>query len=164
MYAVFIFTAKLPRRRIKVGAALLTILCCGTLVLNFGPSLSLEVSATAAPTAPSPKGVNSAEKRLEYLNAWGWQVEETQLSSEELLIPEEMDESYNDYLALQLEQGFDLSGYCGKRVKRYTYAITNYPSGETGVQVNLLIYRGKVIGGEVLSPTLDGFLHGLAMP
>ena len=81
-----------------------------------------------------------------------------------MLIPKEMDESYNEYLALQSGQGFDLEKYTGKRAKRYTYEITNYPTGEAGVQVNLLIYKNTVIAGEVLSPQLDGFLHGLAMP
>ena len=85
-------------------------------------------------------------------------------ATEELLIPKEMDASYDDYLALQSGQGFDLSKYAGKRVKRYTYEITNYPTGETGILANLLIYKNTVIGGEVLSPQLDGFLHGLAMP
>lgn len=55
-------------------------------------------------------------------------------------------------------------GIGGKRVKRYTYEITNYPTGEAGVQVALLVYRSTVIGGEVLSPTTGGFLHGLAKP
>ena len=54
--------------------------------------------------------------------------------------------------------------YAGKRVKRYTYEILNYPTGEAEVQVNLLIRKNTVVGGEVLSPQLDGFLHGLSMP
>ena len=89
---------------------------------------------------------------------------EEPLATEELLIPEVMDESYDNYLSLQTGQGFDLEKYAGKRVKRYTYEITNYPTGETGVQANLMIYRNTVVGGEVLSPQMDGFLHGLARP
>ena len=85
-------------------------------------------------------------------------------NAHELLIPEEMDDSYQDYLALQSQQGFDLEKYAGKRVKRYTYEVLNYPTGETGVQANLLIRKNTVVGGEVLSPQLDGFLHGLAQP
>ena len=49
-------------------------------------------------------------------------------------------------------------------MKRYTYEVLNYPTGEKGVQANLLIRKNTVVGGEVLSPQLDGFLHGLAMP
>jgi len=83
---------------------------------------------------------------------------------EELLIPEEFDETYNDYLKLQADQGFDLTKYRGKRVKRYAYEIKNYPTGETGVQAGLLLYRNTVIGGEILSAQLNGFIHGLALP
>ena len=108
--------------------------------------------------------MKSNEDRVAYLQSYGWEVSAEPLATEELLIPKEMDASYDDYLALQSGQGFDLSKYAGKRVKRYTYEITNYPTGETGILANLLIYKNTVIGGEVLSPQLDGFLHGLAMP
>ena len=52
-----------------------------------------------------------------------------------------MDDSYQEYLALQADQGFDLEKYAGKRVKRYTYEVLNYPTGESGVQVNLLLCK-----------------------
>ena len=113
---------------------------------------------------PSGQGVKSNQDRIDYLAAYGWEVSQDPIATQELLIPEEMDDSYQEYLALQADQGFDLEKYAGKRVKRYTYEVLNYPSGETGVQVNLLICKNTVIGGEVLSPRLDGFLHGLAMP
>ena len=157
---VFIITAKLPRRKLAFSVALAALACCCVLALNLG-SAAREVGA---PSAPNPKGVRSNQDRVDYLSAYGWQVAEDPLSTQELVIPEEMDDSYAQYLALQQEQGFDLTRYQGKRAKRYTYEITNYPTGETGVQANLLIYKNTVIGGEVLSPQLDGFLHGLAMP
>ena len=118
----------------------------------------------SASSLPSPKGVRSNQDRVDYLSAYGWQVSSDPIATQELLIPEEMDESYDEYLALQTDQGFDLKKYAGKRVKRYTYEVLNYPSGETGVQANLLICKNTVVGGEILSPRLDGFLHGLAMP
>ena len=37
----------------------------------------------------------------------------------------------------------------------------SYPTGESGVQANLMLYRTTVVGGEVLSPRMDGFVHGL---
>jgi hypothetical protein len=101
---------------------------------------------------------------VEYLTAWGWEVSEEPTATEELVIPKEMDDSYGEYLQLQSGQGFDLTKYAGKRVKRYTYEVYNYPSGEQGIQANLLICRGKVVGGEILSPRLDGFIHGLSRP
>lgn len=158
---MLIVTAKMPKRKLALGVAAAALVCCCALALNLGQSLTREVSAS---TLPSPKGVKSNQDRVDYLSAYGWQVAEEPLASQELLIPERMDESYDQYLSLQGEQGFDLGKYAGKRVKRYTYEITNYPTGETGVQANLLICRNTVVGGEVLSPQLDGFLHGLAMP
>jgi len=158
---LLIVTAKMPRRRLALGVAAAALLCCCAVALNLGQGLSREVSASAA---PSPKGVKTNEDRVEYLSAYGWQVSQEPIATQELLIPEEMDASYDEYLALQAQQGFDLKKYAGKRVKRYTYEVLNYPTGETGVQVNLLICKNTVVGGEVLSPQLDGFLHGLAMP
>ena len=158
---MLIVTAKVPRRRLALGVAAAALLCCCAVALNLGQAVVRETSASAM---PDPKGVKSNQDRIDYLSAYGWQVSQEPLATQELLIPEEMDESYDEYLALQAEQGFDLNKYAGKRVKRYTYEITNYPSGESGVQVNLLVCKNTVVGGEVLSPRLDGFLHGLSMP
>ena len=108
--------------------------------------------------------LTSNAERVAYLQELGWEVAEEPLATQEMVIPQEFDDSYTQYIDLQRQQGFDLERYAGKRAKRYTYEILNYPSGETGVQANLLLYKTTVIGGEVLSPRLDGFLHGLAMP
>lgn len=159
---MLIVTAKIPRRKLALWALAAAALCCCALLVNVD---ALRVSRGVEATAVvSPKGVKTNEDRLEYLAGYGWQVNETPLATQELVIPGEFDESYTEYLTLQAEQGFDLEKYTGKRVKRYTYEITNYPTGESGVQVNLLIHRNTVVGGEVLSAELDGFLHGLSMP
>ena len=158
---MLIVTAKMPKRKLTLGVAAAALLCCCAIALNFGHALSREVSGSAL---PSPRGVKSNQDRIDYLSAYGWQVGGEPLSTQELLIPKEMDGSYHEYLALQAEQGFDLEKYAGKRVKRYTYEVLNYPTGEAGGQANLLICKNTVVGGEVLSPQLDGFLHGLAMP
>ena len=158
---MLIVTAKLPRRALALGGLLAAIaLCAGTVLPAFSPALPAGVEKTA----PSPAKVRSNEDRVAYLAEYGWDVSPEPVSTEELLIPDEMGDTYQEYLRLQQQQGFDLTQYAGKRVKRYTYEIYNYPSGEAGVQANLLVYRKTVIGGEVLSPRLDGFLHGLAMP
>lgn len=158
---MLIVTAKMPKRKLSLGVAAAALLCCCAIALNFGQAIGREASASAL---PSPKGVKSNQDRVDYLSAYGWEVSQEPVATQELLIPEEMDDSYTEYLTFQNSQGFDLQKYAGKRVKRYTYEIFNYPTGETGVQANLLICKNTVVGGEVLSPRLDGFLHGLAMP
>ena len=158
---MFIITAKVPRPHPAFGVAIAALLCCAALVLTLTPPSA----QTAAPSVlPDPKGIRTATDRVEYLAAYGWEVAEPPVSTQELLIPEIFDESYQQYLQLQQNQGFDLEACAGKRVHRYTYEILNYPTGETGVLVNLLICKKTVVGGEVLSPRLDGFLHGLNGP
>lgn len=159
---MLIITAKIPRRRIALWTLAAAALCCCALLVNAGAALGPRNVVTSA--AVNPKGIKTNEDRLEFLTEYGWLVKEQALAVEELLIPKDFDASYDDYLSLQAEQGFDLTKYAGKRVKRYTYEITNHPSGESGVQVNLLIYKNTVVGGEVLSAQPDGFLHGLTAP
>ena len=159
---MFICPAKLRRGRLAAGAAALLLALCGVAVLVGGLSPG-EVDAVS-PAPASPKGIKTNEDRVAYLESYGWQVSPEAVSVEELLIPEEFDETYDQYLALQAQQGFDLTQYKGKRVKRYTYQVTNYPSGESGVEAGLLIYKNTVVAGEVLSTKLGGFIQGLAMP
>ena len=155
---MIIFTARIPKRRLLAGAS--AALCCVFAVLAF----ALTLGGRAVAASAEVKNVRDNDDRLAYLNGLGWQTSSQPIATEELLIPEEFDESYTGYLQLQADQGFDLTQYKGRRVKRYTYEVLNYPTGEAGVQANLLICKNTVVGGEVLSPQLDGFLHGLAMP
>lgn len=156
---MFIYTARLPKKRLIAGGV--TLLCCCVVVVT---ALLISAGGKAVSASAEVKGVRDNDDRISYLNELGWSVSPEPIATEELLVPKEFDDSYADYLALQEGQGFDLTKYCGKRIKRYTYEITNYPTGETGVQVSLLVYKNTVIGGEVLSPTADGLIHGLAMP
>ncbi|MBQ1351442.1 MAG: DUF4830 domain-containing protein, partial [Oscillospiraceae bacterium] len=102
--------------------------------------------------------------RLEYLMQYGWKLAETPLAAETILVPENVETSCASYCALQAAQGFHLGPYAGKEIERYTYEVLNYPTGETGVQANLLIFEGTVIGGDVCTAALDGWMHGLEMP
>lgn len=157
---MFIITAKVPRRKLAFGVAAAALLCCAALVIGLVPPAARQTAAAG----PQSNKIKTNEDRVAYLQSYGWQVATEPTASEELQIPAQFDDSYAEYLALQSGQGFDLERYAGNRVKRYSYEIYNYPTGERGVIANLLLYKNTVIGGEVLSPQLDGFLHGLAMP
>ena len=157
---MFIITARIRRGRVAAVAAA-AVLVCGVLLTAAGLYGGRSAAASAA---VSPRGIRTNQDRVAYLESYGWTVSAEPVAVEELIIPEEFDDTYGQYLALQESQGFDLTDYRGKRVKRYTYEVTNYPTGEAGVQAGLLLYRNTVIGGDVLSPQLGGFIHGLAMP
>ena len=96
--------------------------------------------------------------------ALGWEVGEEPEEIREVVIPQEFDETYQQYNQLQEEQGFDLERYRGQRAKVYTYQILNYPDRPEGIVAHLLIWDWKVIGGDVCSVELDGFMQGLEQP
>ncbi len=97
-----------------------------------------------------------------FISSYGWSVNEEPDEVREVIIPAEFDDVYTNYNSIQLEQGFDLSSLKGQRVKRWTYTITNYPGYETEdcIKINILVYNGCVVGGDVCSIKLDGFMHG----
>lgn len=149
---MFIWTAKIHKR--KLAALLAAIVVAGAGLVLAVNAVSRPASATAE---PNPKGVKSPEDRVAYLESWGWQVSPNETLVEELAMPEEFGEEYTQYLELQAGQGFDLTKYAGKRIKRYTYEVLNHPSGEQ-VTAHLLICKNTVVGGELMG---TDFLCGL---
>ena len=68
-------------------------------------------------------------------------------------IPLRWDGVYETYNAIQREGGFDLRPYRGRKVTRYTYPLAGLDA-----RGNVLVYRGVVIGGDICSNALDGFM------
>lgn len=110
------------------------------------------------------ENVDTNEARIAFLGQFGWQVDPAPTESERVAIPREFDKVFAAYNEMQRMQGLDLSGYSGKTVERYTYTVTNYEGFEGTVLANLLIYHGRVIGGDVCSADASGFVHGLKKP
>lgn len=152
---MFIWTARVNVKKIVLAAAVAVAVCASAAAVLLG------ARQAQAAAAVSPKGIKTADDRVAYLQEWGWQVSPQAVLTEELVLPEEFGEEYTKYLELQKEMGFDLTDCAGKRIKRYTYEVLNYPGGETGVTAHLLLRRNTVIGGEIVG---KDFLHGLAMP
>ena len=155
---MIIITAHIPKKKLLAGG--ITALCCCAAV---AAALILTLGARAVTASAEVKHIRTNDDRLAYLSGLGWEVSLQPIATEELLIPQQFDESYNDYLKLQEDQGFDLARYCGKRIKRYTYQLTNYPARDEPMQIALLIYKNRVIGGQIQSAS-GSVLHGLTLP
>lgn len=142
---MFVVTAKVPRKKLLAGAV--TLLCC---CLAVGAALLTRLAQPAAAALAEVDGLREEDGRVAYLAQLGWEVEGSPVV-DELLIPRVFDESYDDYLALQTVQGFDLSRWSGKTIKRYTYTLTNWPEAGVEMQAALLVRRGVLIGGHLQS-------------
>lgn len=104
----------------------------------------------------------TAEDGAAWLREQGWEVEPEPTGQMEVLVPAQFDQLYESYNDIQKAQGFDISRYKGERVMKYTYLVKNYPQEPEGVAANLLVYQGKLIGADLCSLRLGGFLRGAA--
>ncbi|MBQ4613286.1 MAG: DUF4830 domain-containing protein [Clostridia bacterium] len=147
---MFVLSMKTTRTRMFTVFALVAMLLVTVFSLSGRPTST----ATAAPVAADDAA------RQQYLADLGYEVLPNKSEVREILIPTESDEAFAEYNRLQLEAGHDLTEYSGKRVKCWTYTVTNYPTEDT-VQAHLYIYMDKIIGGDIASTAQDGFCHGL---
>ncbi len=104
--------------------------------------------------------VDSAADGAEFLAQFGWEVDPTPEEQTTVTVPAQFDKIFAAYNELQRGQGLDLSTYSGRTVQRYTYRIKNYEGYEGTVFANLLVFRGRVIGGDICSAESSDFLHG----
>ena len=104
--------------------------------------------------------VKSAEDAAAFLEQFGWQVDAASVKTVEVKMPDRFDKIFTGYNELQKRQGLDLSKYTGKSVTRYTFTVTNYKDSEGTVLANVLVYRNRVIGGDLCSTDLTGFVSG----
>lgn len=101
--------------------------------------------------------VDSSLKAAEYVTRLGWSVDEKPIDTATITLPPEFDDVYGQYNEIQKEAGFNLTEYMGKTVMRYTFAVKNFEGAE-GVRANVLVYNGEIIGGDIMTVALDGFM------
>lgn len=147
-------------RSLKVKLILIfLLLLTATLVFirKFGNIDSTATSKICGKYSISAKDNN---ERINFLNQFDLKVSPEPIEETEINIPSQFNKVYEKYNAIQKGNGLDLEKYKGKTCTKYTYKILNY-NGEKGeVRANLLILDGRVIGGDICSLDLDGFMHG----
>lgn len=151
---MFVYSFKATRRQIFS-----MILCVIMLIAVVVVAILWPVGGASA-AAWKPAAGGSEDERVAFLTRLGYEVEASQASVREVLIPDSFDEVFGKYNQIQKDAGMDLTPYQGKRVKCWTYRILNVPDqGE--VVANLYVYKEKIVGGDISSAALDGFMHGL---
>ena len=149
---------------IRFFAVVCVALAALVTLIAFVPELQPAVAASAQPEGEveniNYEKIRSNEDRVAFLAQFGWEVEETPAEETTVTIPREFDKIFAAYNELQRKQGLDLSLYSGKTVERYTYTVKNYEGYDGTVLANLLISRGRVIGGDICSADPTGFVQG----
>lgn len=150
---MFVFSMKTSKKQ------LLSMLLCVVMLIAILIVIVAWPEGGAAQTF-QPVAAKDDTERIAFLRNMGYEVTPQYVEVKEVLIPDEFDDVFAGYNDLQLSAGMDLEPYHGKRVKCWTYEILNYPGEET-VLAHLYVYKDKVVGGDIASTALDGFMHGL---
>lgn len=92
------------------------------------------------------------------LSSLGYEFSEN-YTKKTITLPNEFDMVYNNYNEIQKEAGYNLLPYRGKKCTMYTYEIYNHPFGKCNA--NIIVYKGEIIGGDISSVNLNGFMTPL---
>ena len=150
---MFVLTLKWNKKiAIMVVVAIAVLLCAIIISIANGDGQSN--------MAVSQK-VKTNEDRLKFLESLGWELDAAPIGEKTVIIPKEFSDVYETYNQLQLDQGYDLSEYRGLEAIIYTYNVTNYTGYDGNVVADLYVMNYEVIGGDIHSLAIDGFMHGL---
>lgn len=151
---------------VRAGTLKFVCVICVALVamitlIAFVPGANNAVVDTGATTqSVKYEKVKDAAAVAAFLAQFGWQVKAEPVEVKEVVIPSEFDRIFTNYNEIQKQQGLDLSRYKRKTATRYTMEITNYGDYEGKVYANVIVYHNRVIGGDIFSADVSGFMHG----
>ena len=150
---MMIMTAKVDFKKILlVLVAIALLILSAILLLGSGDT---ETAAAA---------VSSNDARVQFLKNFGWDVTTSPVESGQVKIPEQSSQVFDRYNALQKSQGYDLTQYAGQKVMRYVYKINNFPGATEPVYATVLVYKNRIIGGDVTDTAARGQIRGFKMP
>ena len=140
------------------------VACAALLALLIGiiPSTGSFVQSSVAVINPQYnfEGVTNAEKGAEFAKQFNINVKLPQSDAAEFRIPSNFDAVMEKYNDIQRQQGMNLEKYKNKQVTRYTYVVLDADGNETENLLSLIVYKDRVVGGDISSTQNGGFVSG----
>ena len=135
------------------------------LLLFLGVILSAAVVLCSSPRSLLSTGdmldVSQTKGREKYLASYGWEIDPDSEEERNVLLPKSFEGAVGEYADMQTRQGYDFASYAGLECRQYTYTVTNYEGCGGTVYATLYIKGTRVIGGDIHSAAIDGFMHGI---
>ena len=149
---MMVMAAKVDIKKVIIAlAAVVGVIIALILLLGGGNSST----PTGAPSVAGNDG------RVQFLQNLGWEVSTSPVESGQVRIPQEQNEVFGRYNELQKSAGYDLTQYAGKTVMRYVYKVNNFPQATEPVYATVLVYKDKVIGGDITNTAANGTMQAL---
>jgi len=100
--------------------------------------------------------------RISFLENLGLEVYSNPSSLKTQKIPEVFSDVYTNYNEIQKSANFDLSAYKGENCDFYSYKVISFGGkDEENMFANLIIYKDRIIGGDISSVAIDGKMYPL---
>lgn len=112
--------------------------------------IALQFFGASADSAPD--GSTNA-KRLEYISGLSAPETEEEYTEKLITVPTEFSDVYEQYNKLQKKAGFDLKKYSGENLVCYSYKFRLSDGA-----VNLLVYNGRIVGGDIADYSANGVM------
>lgn len=142
---MFIYSFTLTKEKLAflLAIILICLLVCGVLV-SFLQEDSLRTN----------------RGRIVFLQSQGLSPSKKPYSVQTVTIPDDFDQFYEEYEVLQKKQGLSMLPYRGKKVKKYTYQITE--NTDKPLYANLFLKGGKLIACDLTCPDFkEGWIKPL---
>ena len=161
---MFVYNVKAST--LKFIAVICAALISLTVIVMLVPEYSPKTTAAIARVNKEYKfdRIKTNEDRVNFLGQFGWKVDSEPIEEVTMKIPAEFDRVMNSYNELQKKEGLDLSKYRGREVTRYSYNVTNYPDYSGKVTASVIVYKHRVVGGDVSSSDVSGFIGTFEYP
>lgn len=159
--AMFVYS--LRASTVKLVGVICVALTVLITLIAFVPTYTVGSTATAANESAVSYNydkIKGNDDVINFLSQFGWQVDAEPVEVQVVTIPAEFDKVFAAYNEIQKSQGLNLSKFKKKDVTRYTFTVTNYADYSGTVYANVLVYRNRVIGGDICSADASGFIHG----
>lgn len=96
-------------------------------------------------------------QRVSFIKSLGLLPDDNNCENKSVVIPDDFSDVYENYNEVQKSAGYDLSAYKGAKVTVYTYPVGRIKQDNTDeYYVNLMVYKGRVIGGDISSRNFYG--------
>ncbi len=122
--------------RFKKSVAIIVL----SVVIAFGFLLASFINAAS----DLEKNADTFDERINIASVYGYDISDAEEIESHIDLSLISGDIFSDYNELQNICGFDLSDYSDKTVVRYSYIIDN-----GNLEIGLLCYNGRLIGGDV---------------
>lgn len=95
--------------------------------------------------------------RVAFVKSLGLVPDDNNVQNKSVTIPVKFSQVYKNYNALQKQAGYNLENYNGSSVTVYTYPVGKIkPDNGDEYYVNLIVYKNRIIGGDISSRNFYG--------